>query len=385
MTTKVIQGVFLGGRPRLPGPAVQPKVGHLAMPRPPGPPVPAFAGRAPLAPAQTVQPCGGGESFTVAPAQLGLVGGGGTPLPEAVRGRMEAALGADFSTVRVHVGPQAERIGAVAFTTGSDIYFAPGRFQPDTTQGRHLLGHELVHVLQQRQGRVRAPCGVGVAVVQDRALEAEADRLGWRAAAQNSKSASALPLSAASASGPPHSSAVQRMKTKIGGRTLDVSHPGTNGKKLGRANSIQLHPLTIKIAGFKDWTRDADDINFANDLELFESKINPNNPKVISIEVRKKNLEDHHVLVVGTNDGKFTQMDIASGGAILRYGINRNYYSIVTDAYTPKSGITLHDAFRVFYLKTKERGFDFTDYNCIRFANDVAGKLGTCDTNDFGW
>jgi hypothetical protein len=103
-------------------------------------------------------------------------------LPNAVRGKMEAALGADFSNVRVHVGPQAERIGAVAFTIGSDIYFAPGRFQPETAHGQQLLGHELAHVVQQRAGRVRNPIGSGIAVVQDHALEAEADRLGQRAA-----------------------------------------------------------------------------------------------------------------------------------------------------------------------------------------------------------
>jgi hypothetical protein len=103
-------------------------------------------------------------------------------MPEAVRGKMEAALGADFSNVRVHVGPQAERIGAIAFTLGSDIYFAPGRYQPDTAHGPQLLGHELAHVVQQRTGRVKNPLGSGLAVVQDRALEAEADRLGRQAA-----------------------------------------------------------------------------------------------------------------------------------------------------------------------------------------------------------
>jgi hypothetical protein len=46
-----------------------------------------------------------------------------------------------------------------------------------------LLGHELAHVLQQRQGRVRAPQGQGTMVVNDQALEAEADRMGSRAAA----------------------------------------------------------------------------------------------------------------------------------------------------------------------------------------------------------
>ena len=49
-------------------------------------------------------------------------------------------------------------------------------------QGQQLLGHELTHVLQQRAGRVSNPFGSGTAVVQDHALEAEADRMGMKAA-----------------------------------------------------------------------------------------------------------------------------------------------------------------------------------------------------------
>jgi hypothetical protein len=49
--------------------------------------------------------------------------------------------------------------------------------------GQQLLGHELAHVVQQRAGRVRNPLGIGLAVVHDKALEAEADRLGQRVAA----------------------------------------------------------------------------------------------------------------------------------------------------------------------------------------------------------
>jgi ribosomal protein S18 acetylase RimI-like enzyme len=205
MSGKVIQGFFVGGRPRavgggpkLPAPVTQPK----AMPRSPRPPAPVFAGRPPIAPAglpgppapafaarpPVAQPRASGDAFPIGPgqidpAQIGLRSGGGRPLPDAVRGQMEAALGADFSSVRVHVGPQAERLGAIAFTLGTDIYFAPGRFQPDTIHGQQLLGHELAHVVQQRAGRVRNPLGAGIAVVQDWALEAEADRLGHLAAA----------------------------------------------------------------------------------------------------------------------------------------------------------------------------------------------------------
>ena len=65
---------------------------------------------------------------------------------------------------------------------GSRIYFAPGQYSPDTARGQQLLGHELAHVLQQRSGRVRSPAGGGMVVVNDHALEAEADRMGVMAA-----------------------------------------------------------------------------------------------------------------------------------------------------------------------------------------------------------
>ncbi|HLI83229.1 MAG TPA: GNAT family N-acetyltransferase [Bryobacteraceae bacterium] len=110
---------------------------------------------------------------------------GGWPLPREVREKMENAMNASFSDVRIHVGPEAAAIGAIAFTWGSDIHFAPGQYNPHTPHGQFLLGHELTHVVQQRAGRVANPFGAGVAVVQDHALEAEADRLG-RLAAQSS-------------------------------------------------------------------------------------------------------------------------------------------------------------------------------------------------------
>lgn len=107
---------------------------------------------------------------------------GGQPLPSEVRSKMEAAFGADFSDVRVHVGHEASRIGAIAYTWGSNIHFAPGHYNPHTLQGQKVLGHELWHVVQQKSGRVKNPFGGGVAVVQDHALEAEADRMGEKAA-----------------------------------------------------------------------------------------------------------------------------------------------------------------------------------------------------------
>jgi len=95
---------------------------------------------------------------------------------------MEGVLGVPLGDVRVRVGPEASALGAVAFTMGSTIHFAPGRYDPGSRQGLQLLGHELAHVVQQRQGRVANPFGAGIAVVSDRALEAQADAIGIKAA-----------------------------------------------------------------------------------------------------------------------------------------------------------------------------------------------------------
>src|ERR1041384_2286268 len=107
---------------------------------------------------------------------------GGLPLPSEVRAKMETAFGTDFSDVRVHIGHEVSSLGAIAYTWGSNIHFAPGHYNPHTLQGQKLLGHELWHVVQQKSGRVKNPFGGGAAVVQDHALEAEADRMGIKAA-----------------------------------------------------------------------------------------------------------------------------------------------------------------------------------------------------------
>ena len=107
-----------------------------------------------------------------------------TGIPSPVRAKMEAAFGADFSGVRVHPrSSRAVELGALAYTQGSEIHVAPGQWAPETRQGQELLGHELAHVVQQREGRVQATAQYkGVALNADSRLEAEADAMGRRAA-----------------------------------------------------------------------------------------------------------------------------------------------------------------------------------------------------------
>ena len=79
--------------------------------------------------------------------------GGGQPLEPATRNYFEPRFGRDFSKVRVHKDQNAadisRSINARAFTKGNDIAFGSGEYQPQSTEGKRLLGHELTHVVQQ--------------------------------------------------------------------------------------------------------------------------------------------------------------------------------------------------------------------------------------------
>jgi hypothetical protein len=80
---------------------------------------------------------------------------GGQPLDSAVQVQMGAVLGHDFSTVRVHTDAQTDALnqqfGAKAFTTGRDIFFRQGEYNPGSESGRELIAHEVGHVVQQSQ------------------------------------------------------------------------------------------------------------------------------------------------------------------------------------------------------------------------------------------
>jgi len=99
--------------------------------------------------------------------------GGGQSLDSGVKAQMGQALNADFSGVRVHTDAGADglnqSLSARAFTTGRDIYFRQGEYNPGSSSGRELLAHELTHVVQQNPDKVQtksdddASCACGAA------------------------------------------------------------------------------------------------------------------------------------------------------------------------------------------------------------------------------
>ncbi|MHC5755974.1 MAG: eCIS core domain-containing protein, partial [Nostoc sp.] len=85
--------------------------------------------------------------------------GGGQSLADNIRQPMEQAFGTDFSGVKVHTGTQADQLNqsihAKAFTTGQDVFFRQGAYEPGSQEGQKLLAHELTHVVQQGEGRAQ--------------------------------------------------------------------------------------------------------------------------------------------------------------------------------------------------------------------------------------
>lgn len=116
-------------------------------------------------------------------------------MPLEVQFKMESAMNADFSDVTIHPNSdKASKVGALAYTQGTDIHFAPGQYDPSSGQGQQLLGHELAHVVQQKAGRVKptGKLGKDTLINSDPSLESEADQMGLKAA--TSSVSSAVPI-----------------------------------------------------------------------------------------------------------------------------------------------------------------------------------------------
>ena len=114
------------------------------------------------------KPTGVPATFTAeAPSPVRtILGSPGRPLDAAARAYFEPRFGQDFSHLRIHTdrtaGEAARSLGALAYTTGSDIVFAEGQYQPGTESGKKLLAHELAHTIQQiGVGTAEIRCKIG--------------------------------------------------------------------------------------------------------------------------------------------------------------------------------------------------------------------------------
>jgi Domain of unknown function (DUF4157) len=103
--------------------------------------------------------------------------GSGSKLDEGVQQHLEQHLGADLSNVQIHTNNEADQlsksVNAIAFTTGQDIFFSSGSYNPTSTEGQHLIAHEVVHTVQQANGAVAGTPTVGGISISDPSDEFE--------------------------------------------------------------------------------------------------------------------------------------------------------------------------------------------------------------------
>lgn len=105
-----------------------------------------------------------------------------TGLPDQLKSGIESLSGFSMDDVKVHYNSsKPAALQALAYTQGSDIHIGPDE--------EENLPHEAWHVVQQKQGRVRARLQAkGAAINDDQQLEKEADVMGARAAATSAHS-----------------------------------------------------------------------------------------------------------------------------------------------------------------------------------------------------
>jgi Domain of unknown function (DUF4157)/NAD:arginine ADP-ribosyltransferase len=101
----------------------------------------------------------GGEASTDFASAINRAKGGGQPLDAGLQRSIGQAMGADFSGVKVHTDSQSDQLNqsiqAKAFTTGQDVFFRQGAYQPGSIEGQELIAHELTHVVQQNANYVQ--------------------------------------------------------------------------------------------------------------------------------------------------------------------------------------------------------------------------------------
>jgi len=104
-------------------------------------------------------------------ARIQSKAGSGSSLDGGTRQQLESGLGADMSGVRVHTDSEADSmarsVNSIAFTTGNDIFFKSGAYNPGSQDGMQLLAHEATHTVQQAAGPVAGTPSAGGVSISD--------------------------------------------------------------------------------------------------------------------------------------------------------------------------------------------------------------------------
>lgn len=178
----------------------------------------------------------------------------GEALAPPLRSMMESRLGHDFRQVRVFhddtAATSAADLGAAGYTVGSDIVFGAGQYRPQSRDGRRLLAHELVHVVQQERG---AASEIQLQPLGDEEpadpLEREADRIAAEVAEEAEED---VPIAAADGDkGKAKKTKPKKPKAEPNPCTRRILSEGTCGDLVRGSKWICCDPDGVKRPGRK--------------------------------------------------------------------------------------------------------------------------------------
>ena len=90
---------------------------------------------------------------------ISSLNGKGNHLPKQASQFFSSRMGYDFSGVKIHTDKEAndsaKDVNAKAYTIGNNIVFNEGQYNAESVEGKKLLAHELVHVVQNDKDSIR--------------------------------------------------------------------------------------------------------------------------------------------------------------------------------------------------------------------------------------
>ncbi len=285
--------------------------------------------------------------------------GGGQPLPENVRAMLEVKWNTDLSKVRVHTDDTADgisrKLNAKALTTGNDIFFRAGTWNPTSLEGLQLIAHETWHTMQQANNLVQA------GIDRDAGLETEARGKGSEVSSQDvqtvsiTKAKSAVnPTLKAAASSSSTTRAVQRDKQSAlsnnASATRETSSAASKSsvQQLNRAYQIArlLNNATIpEVRELQGLIRDllnSNQFNAALDA-IHEVNSSLTRAKVLSMLMIPESLSSFRTQMTVQALGGIEQVTfdafVEQLTSFMVYGNNSDFSNLKNPA-NPKDGVT---------------------------------------------
>ncbi|WP_238937393.1 eCIS core domain-containing protein [Pseudoalteromonas sp. S16_S37] len=277
-----------------------------------------------------------------------------TGLPDDLKSGMESLSGMNLDHVRVHYNSsKPAAVQANAYAQGADIHLGTG-------QEKHLP-HELGHVVQQMQGRVKPTTSIdGVAVNDNAGLELEATRMGEQALQRAAKTNNASDNRDAHVSAAPHSHAGIVQCSKI------ISH---DAKK----EESPLGALARQLPGINDFflsPTDASRIMYRNDPDYSVSR---DRPKSVKAEIQGARRP-----VGGRDPNSLTAIigNLGNEELLIAHGARGQLYEgghLIGDQLLP----TTIDSFTEWNLAPQNADFNAPIYEQIVEAEIAAGSVNT--------